>query len=86
MSSFVVGSPGLYVVQVDISNGYYSSSFFDSKNPCSHYYGYTRIPALDQQRQFWDTLGVTTLRLAGSIDYPLVNKQDVNYFFLKVDP
>lgn len=86
ISSFVVGSPGLYLFKVAISNGYYSSSFFDSRNPCSNYFGYADITPAQQQREFWDTLNVTTLRLAGSNDYPIINKQDVNYFFVKVEP
>jgi hypothetical protein len=60
--------------------------FFDSRNPCSQYFGYTNISSTEQQRQFWDSIGTTTLRLAGSNGQVVANKQDRNYFFVKIEP
>jgi len=82
----VAGEAGLYLMTIGINNYYYSNMFFDSRNPCSQYFGYTNISSTEQQRQFWDSIGTTTLRLAGSNGQVVANKQDRNYFFVKIEP
>lgn len=85
-ASLVAGAPGLYLVSVAFSSSYYSLYFYDNTNRCSQYFGVPFIPVVDQQRQYWDSLGTTSLRLIGSIDnQPVSNKQDNNYFFVKVN-
>lgn len=88
--SLIVGSPGLYLIKVGVGNTSYtysdfSNTFFDSKNPCNHYLGSCSISAASQQKQFWDSLGTTILRLANSNEQIVSSKEDHNYFFVKVD-
>ena len=86
-ASLVAGTPGLYLVTVSLSSSYYYLYFHDNSNRCSQYYGVPFIPVVEQQRQYWDSLGTTSLRLIGGIDnQPVSNKQDNNYFFVKVNP
>ncbi len=89
-NSLIVGSRGLYLIKIGIANtsytfSDYSNTFFDSKNPCNHYIGNCSIANSTQQKQYWDSLGTSVLRLANSNDQIVSKKEDKNYFFVKVD-
>ncbi len=88
--SLIIGSPGLYLIKIGIANSSYfysdyANSFSDHKNPCNQYIGKCSISSTSQQKQYWDTLGTTVLRLANSNGQIISNKEDKNYFFVKVD-
>lgn len=88
--SLIIGSPGLYLIKIAVSNyNYFYSenfnSFYDSRNPCNRYVGICTILNTSQQKQYWDSLGTTSLRLANSNAQIIANKEDRNYFFVKVD-
>ncbi len=86
--SLVAGYEGLYLVVVDITNyGYseYYSQFIKDNNYCHIYQGYSSLPAVKQNEQYWDSLGTASLMQANLSSY-IIHKADKNYFFLKVEP
>ncbi len=82
--SLVAGTKGLYLITVGANNSYYSFYIYESNNPCTQYKGLSYIPEAQQQRQYWDSLGTSVLRLSGANDQVISNKSDGNYFFIKV--
>jgi hypothetical protein len=43
------------------------------------------IPTSQQQKQYWDSLGVSVLRLNGNYNQEIAKKSDMNYFFVRVN-
>jgi len=82
-ASLVAGVPGLYLVVVRLSD--YSQFIREPNNYCDSYTGIFFIPEAQQQKQYWDQLGTSTLRLAGSNSFIVANKTDRNHFFVKVN-
>ena len=83
--ALICGSPGLYLVK--ISNGNYSN--YSIRNPldnCSNISPSFFVDRAHQQIQYWDSLQITSLILANSFNNVLANKNDQDYFFLKVVP
>ncbi|MFN8247858.1 MAG: hypothetical protein U0T68_02795 [Ferruginibacter sp.] len=88
-ASLVPGQPGLYIVTVGIGEyagtsnyGYYINN---GRDLCKTHIGELLIPAAEMQKQYWDSLGVSSLALSNS-SYYTVQKNDANYFFMKVLP
>ncbi|MEO7523247.1 MAG: hypothetical protein ABIT58_04095 [Ferruginibacter sp.] len=86
--SLVAGYTGLYLIKVEANSGYSGSGyaqFYDANNYCHSFFGEIEIPVTNQNRQYWDSLGITTLTLANSVAYS-INKPDKNYFFVNILP
>ena len=86
-ATIVPGHPGLYLVTTNpfIYSVNYDLEVFDHSNVCTNYKCFADILPTQQQRQYWDSLGTTTLRPANS-NYRYINKDDSYYFFVKVLP
>ncbi|CAN5737304.1 hypothetical protein BH11BAC4_BH11BAC4_13920 [soil metagenome] len=84
-ASLVPGSPGLYLVTLD-NNYSYGYQITEPNNHCDIYYGAFFIPENQQQKQYWDSLGTTSLMLAGTNGYEVANKNNRNCFFVKILP
>lgn len=85
--SLLPGRQGLYLIEVNHYNYSYSYglNFYRENERCKSYTGVSNITIAEQQRQYWDTIGTTTLRLSNA-NYELINKNNRNYFFVRVLP
>jgi hypothetical protein len=87
--SFVAGDTGLYLITSTFSTGYYNEGgiqFYRANDYCNRYTGIPVIPETKQNKQYWDSLGITTLTLANSSNAVVASKADKNYLFVKVNP
>lgn len=82
--SFVAGFRGLYLFVIRNSSNF-GSSIKEPNNDCASYFPVCFINESQQQKQYWDSLGISSLRLAGNNSFTVANKDDKNYFFVKVD-
>lgn len=82
---FVAGSPGLYLAILNTSN-YSGYNIYESNDYCHQYTGVYFVPEAQQQKQYWDVLGLSSIRLSSSNNYIVANKGDKNYFFMNVLP
>ncbi|MEJ7627465.1 MAG: hypothetical protein WKF35_11420 [Ferruginibacter sp.] len=86
-ASLIPGQPGLYLVTVYLSRYSYAIGndldLYEPNNYCTSYKGIVTIPVVQQQRQYWDSIGTTSLNLANS-NYNFIMKKNTNYFFIKV--
>ena len=82
---FVPSKVGLYlfVFRHSIYQGYYRIDITSSSNYCKQFNGLSSTNLEQQNKQYWDNLNVSTLNLLNN-EYPFVQKQDPNYFFIKV--
>jgi len=78
----VAGRSGLYLCTVN-SNNYYEG--FTIYQKCSEYKVINYIDPSQQQKQYWDSLGVSVLRLNGNYYQDVAKKTDWNYFFVRVN-
>ncbi len=82
---FVPKKIGLYLFSFrhSIYQGYYRLDIVSSSDVCKQFNAQSYISPEQQNAQYWDGLDVSSLNLQNS-EYPLVYKQDHNYFFVKV--
>ena len=82
---FVPSKIGLYLFTFrhSIYQGYYRIDITSTSNYCKQFNGMSYINVEQQNKQYWDNLNVSTLNLQNA-EYPFVQKQDPNYFFIKV--
>jgi len=78
----VAGRSGLYLCTVNTNNNYYEFIIYQT---CSQYKVFNYIPETQQQKQYWDSLGVSVLRLNGNYNQEIAKKSDLNYFFVRVN-
>jgi hypothetical protein len=78
----VAGRSGLYLFTVNTNNNYYEFLIYKT---CSQYKVLNYIPQTQQQKQIWDSLGVSVLRLNGNYNQDIAKKSDMNYFFVRVN-
>jgi hypothetical protein len=78
----VAGRSGLYLCTVNTNNNYYEFIIYQ---PCNQYKVFNFIPPTQQQKQYWDSLGVSVLRLNGNYNQEIAKKSDMNYFFVRVN-
>ena len=78
----VAGRSGLYLCTVNTNNNYYEFVIYQT---CSQYKLFNYIPPIQQQKQYWDSLGVSVLRLNGNYNQEIAKKSDFNYFFVRVN-
>ncbi len=83
--SLVSGQPGLYLLTAVSSGNNYGYSA-NPAEPCTNYQDLHFFPVPQQQKQYWDTLAVTKLRLNGSNDYVVKSKEDPDYMFFRINP
>jgi hypothetical protein len=78
----VAGRSGLYLCTVNTNNNYYDFIIYQT---CSQYKVLNYITPSQQQKQYWDSLGVSVLRLNGNYNQEIAKKSDLNYFFVRVN-
>ncbi len=78
----VAGRSGLYLCTVNINNYYEGFSIYQS---CSEYKLVNYVNPIQQQKQYWDSLGVSVLRLNGNYNQDIAKKSDLNYFFVRIN-
>jgi hypothetical protein len=78
----VAGRSGLYLCTVNTNNNYYEFVIYQT---CNQYKVINNIPTSQQQKQYWDSLGVSVLRLNGNYNQEIAKKSDMNYFFVRVN-
>lgn len=85
--SVAPGDSGLYLFTVWLQDANYGGTLDFSKGNdlCTDYLGIPVINIQKQNRQYWDSLGITEIGLINSTA-PNINKRDENYFFVKVEP
>ena len=85
---FVAGKPGLYAFEC--TNGRYSYdggySIYRPDDICTNFWGVTSFAAPQKNLQYWDSLGVSAVSLAGNYGSKSISRQSRNYFLLKVIP
>jgi len=82
-TSLVAGFRGLYLIVVNSSD--YGLFIREPNNNCTSYAAVHFVDETQQQKQYWDSLGTTSLRLSGNNNFVVANKMDRNYFFVKVN-
>jgi hypothetical protein len=82
--SFVPGFRGLYLFVLRNSSTF-GLNINEPDNKCAYYAPLAFINQSQQQTNYWDSLGTTSLRLSGSNSFAVANKIEKNYFFVRVD-
>jgi hypothetical protein len=80
------GVVGLYAIVLNRSYNDYGSYFRNPNDDCVTYANTNYFAPAKQNLQYWNTLGLTTLSLASSNGSTSLNKNDRNYFFVKIIP
>ncbi len=80
------GVVGLYAVVFDRSYYNYDSNIRNPNDNCVSFTNVFTFNTTNQNLQYWNTLGTSTLNLANSNGNFKINKNDKNYFFVKVIP
>lgn len=84
-SGFVAGRPGLYLFKIQSRpNYYYYENIYVNGYPCTQFRTSSFIDEPTQGKQYWTSLGTTSLRLLGGGINAIVNKDDRDYFFVAV--
>lgn len=83
--SLVAGMPGLYLITLNMRDYSQGLFIYEPNNYCNEYKVNSFIPESQQRKQYWDTIGTTTLRLNGNNNFIVANKEETNYFFIKVN-
>ena len=81
-SGFVAGRPGLYLFKIQSRPNYYYENMYINGYPCTQFRTSSSIDEPAQGKQYWTTLGTTSLRLLGGGVNPIVNSDDRDYFFV----
>jgi len=85
-AGLVAGRPGLFLITTGANNGYYEN-YIPSYSPCVQIKSMNFVPIAQQNTNIWDSLGTTSLMLAGNYSpEPIANKSNRNYFFVRVRP
>lgn len=80
----ITSQPGLYLITTQGQTNY--GSYRNPAKPCTSYPEKYYFPETQQQKNYWDSLGVNALKLRGSNNYTIKTKQERDYIFLKVNP
>ncbi len=84
--SFVAGKAGLYIFSLK-DNSYSGANYIRRDNDfCNGYPNAFSFSETDQHKNYWDTLGVSSLSLANTSGYKIASKAERNYVFIKVIP
>jgi hypothetical protein len=85
-AALVAGRPGLYLISFSNADSYYGYyNYMNESNHCTSYITKNIIPRAQQQIQYWDSLGTTSLYLSGNSSYEIANKNGSDYFFVRVN-
>ena len=84
----IAGRSGLYVLQCRNSQYSYDNdiTIYNQADACTTYRGVTNFLPAEQNRNYWDSVGVTALSLAPNYGNTTIAKSMRNYFFFKVVP
>ena len=84
-AALVAGRPGLYLISFNNADSYYGyTGYYNESAQCTNYITKNIIPRAQQQIQYWDSLGTTSLYLSGNPSNEVANKNGRDYFFVKV--
>jgi len=85
---FVAGRIGLYIISC--ANSRYSSggmiTFYKPGDRCTTYWGISAFSIVEQNKNYWDTLGVTAISISPNYGSAVISKNMRNYFFFNVIP
>ena len=86
-AGLVAGRTGLYLMEINHGN-YYGGSFNinNGNDFCTSYNGQSNIPVSQQNRNYWNLLGVTAISVAANYGSKTVSINNRNYFIFKVIP
>lgn len=87
-AGLIAGRTGLYVVQCHNTQYSYDVDITinNQTDNCTTYRGVTNFLPAEQNRNYWDSIGVTALSLAPNYGNITIAKSMRNYFFFKVVP
>lgn len=86
---FVAGCIGLYAMDCSNSQYYYnggSLSIYKPNDYCTTYWGLTNFTPTEQNKNYWDSIGVAAVSLAPNYGNVTIAKNERNYFLFKVVP
>ena len=83
--NLIPGRVGIFLVDITTTSNGYGNYISDQADICTSYSAGANIAVAQQQRQFWDSLGTSSLSI-GNSNYPHVVKNHSNYFFFKIIP
>lgn len=86
---FVAGRTGLYAMDCGNSRYYYDGaalSIYKPNENCTTYWGLTNFAAIEQNKNYWDSIGVAAVSLAPNYGNTTISKSERNYFLFKVIP
>jgi hypothetical protein len=85
--SFVAGRAGLYIFNLLSGDNYSGANYIHRNNDyCTGYPNAFAFPISNQNVNYWDGLGISSISLANTNNYRVANKTDKNYVFVKVIP
>lgn len=84
--SFVAGKAGLYLFSLK-DNSYSGANYIRRDNDyCNGYPNAFSFSEIDQHKNYWDSIGVSSISLANTSGYKIASKAEKNYVFIKVIP
>ena len=86
---FIAGRTGLYIMHCNNDRYYYSNSNFYLYQPndyCTTYTGISNFLPVQQNKNYWDSIGVAAVSLTPTYGSTTISKNMRNYFFFKVIP
>jgi hypothetical protein len=87
IAGLVPGRTGLYLIELNPGTYIYSSfSVFNPGEQCATYYGVSNLPAAQQNKSYWNGLGVSALSTSINYGSHTVSINMRNYLIVKVIP
>ena len=84
--SFVAGKAGLYIFSMS-ETSYSGANYIRRENDyCNGYPNAFSFLEPDQRKNYWDSLGISSISLASTSGYKIASKAEKNYVFIKVIP
>ena len=87
---FIAGRTGLYAMDCVNDRYYYNGgsnfAIYKPNDYCNTYWGITNFSPVVQNRNYWDSIGVTAVSLAPNYGSVTISKNERNYFLFKVIP
>jgi len=85
---FVAGRTGLYIME-STNHRYFTgdvASFIKPGDPCTTYYGISSFSEAEQNKNYWNALGMTTISLPPNYGSLSISKDMKNYFIFEIVP
>ncbi len=87
IAGLVPGRTGLYLIELNPGTYIYSSfTVYNPGDQCTTYFGVSNLPTVQQNRSYWNGLGVSALSTSVSYGSHTVSINMRNYLIVKVIP